>query len=808
MRGCRFLFAAQASGLALVLAGAANAQVATGPAAPPGAPTAEAVEPSATAAPAAISSGSGSAAPAALIASDADIVVTAQRRSQRLQDVPVAVSVVTGATLDRTNITTLESISARLPAVKIVSGPLVDYLNIRGIGSGQNAGFEQSVGTFVDGIYRGRSKSTRAALFDVDQVEILKGPQTTFFGNNTIAGALNITTRKPTSQWVYNASALYAFEDGEYNVEGGAGGPITDTLGIRLAGRVSGLNGYIDNVATGRDAPHNRDALGRISLRWEPTNSFRSDFRFDIGRNRGRDAVSAIAINCPSPYAKANDFACGAIIADNGGPTGSGVTYKSYAPANFANFNFHEAELTNSLDLGAVSLTSISGYFHQDFHQLVYLVPSTVQFIPGYSLAFSPAAEHYTTYSQELRLQSKTGGVLEYMVGGYYSHEKLYTEADFGENFIPVFGPVGGLSQDHFRNRTLSAFASATIRPFDGLRINLGARYTDVRKFGTRYAAFGTPSASSKTDFNTNFTLFPIGFQRVLAGIFGTDLQDYPSNVRDDHRFLPSAGLQYDLAQNVMAYVTYTRGFKSGGYSASNTASIYGPESVNAYEVGIKSTLFDRRLTLNADVFRSDYRNIQETTITFPGGIPVSSVTNAAASRAQGVEANASLRITPNLTLSTDLAYLDSTYQDYTNGVCTMAQTFSFVPTASVPACFQDLSGKRRPYSPKWSGNIGASASAPLGDYVLRVDPLFYFTSAFFTTAQADPLVRQKGFAKVDLRVGFGPTNQRWEVAVVGKNLTDKKTASYRNPLTGGNGSVFALPDRPRAIALQFSIKG
>jgi outer membrane receptor protein involved in Fe transport len=180
-----------------------------------------------------------------------EVVVTAQRREQRLQDVPVAVSVVSGESLERGNLRTLEDIGTRLPNVKITSGPLVDQINIRGVGSGQNAGFEQSGATFVDGIYRSRSRSTHAALFDVERVEVLKGPQTTFFGANAIAGAINITTRVPDNTFAANGSALYSPSDDEYNVEGGVTLPMSDTFSVRVAARLSGLNGYIDNDLSG-----------------------------------------------------------------------------------------------------------------------------------------------------------------------------------------------------------------------------------------------------------------------------------------------------------------------------------------------------------------------------------------------------------------------------------------------------------------------------------------------------------------------------------------------------------------------------
>src|SRR6185312_14273182 len=235
-----------------------------------------------------------SAAPAAL----EEVVVTAQRREQRLQDVPVAVTVVSGKALAQQNITSLEAVSVRLPAVRIVSGPLTDYLNIRGVGSGQNAGFEQSVATFVDGLYRGRSKATRAALFDVDQVEVLKGPQTTFFGNNAIAGALNITPRKPDREFDYNFSALGGLY-GEFQLQGGVSVPLTDTLAVRVAGRYNGSNGYVSNSFTGLSGPHTRELIGRVAVVWEPTDNFSSTLRFDRGRNRNLETYNAQLLNCP-----------------------------------------------------------------------------------------------------------------------------------------------------------------------------------------------------------------------------------------------------------------------------------------------------------------------------------------------------------------------------------------------------------------------------------------------------------------------------------------------------------------------------
>jgi outer membrane receptor protein involved in Fe transport len=746
-----------------------------------------------------------SAAPAAL----EEVVVTAQRREQRLQDVPVAVTVVSGKALAQQNITSLEAVSVRLPAVKIVSGPLTDYLNIRGVGSGQNAGFEQSVATFVDGLYRGRSKATRAALFDVDQVEVLKGPQTTFFGNNAIAGALNITTRKPGREFESNALASYDFAYGEYTVQGGVTAPLTDTLSLRVAAQASGQNGYIDDRTTGNDGPRQRDLLGRVALRWEPTDNWRSDLRIDVGHQRSHDALAAIVLNCPTSLAGPFDQSCPLFLKDNGAAVGTTPYYHSYSPPTFVNYDFHEGELTNSIDLGGPTLSTITGYFHHHYDSLIQLIPVSTPAVGGSSQAPSPYEETIRQVSQEIRLQSRAGGVFEWMVGGYFAHLSTDLSSKFGAFFLPfgAFNPLGtttadtpvaGVNDQTYRDRTLSAFAAATLRPVDHLRINFGLRYTNVHKHATRAESFG---AAPGGDFSL-YTPFDPVTQAVFAQILASDMGDFPNPDRTDHKVMPSVGIQYDVTPGVMAYATYTNGFKAGGFSAANTINTFGPETVNAYEVGLKSTILGGRLMANLDVFRSDYSNLQETTITF-NPLPVSGVANAARARAQGVEASASFRATPNLTFSTELTYLDSKYLSYPNGVCTMAAL-----AATPSGCAQDMSGKRRPYSPKFSGNFGADLTIPTGDETeVHVNPLVYFSTSYFTSATADPLLAQDGYAKVDLRISYGPSNDRWSVALVAKNLADTKTSSYRNPLTGGNGSVYALPDPPRSVALQFSFK-
>jgi len=743
----------------------------------------------------------------------AEIVVTAQRREQRLQDVPVSVSVVTGAALESAGIRSVQDLAARLPNVRIIEGPASDLLNIRGVGSGLNTGFEQSVATFVDGVYRGRGRAIRAALFDLDRVEVLKGPQSTFFGNNAIAGAMNITTRKPGDRLEANASALYAGQSSEYALEGGVSVPLSDSLAVRAAGRLSGNDGYIYNRLLDRDEARVREKIGRISARFEPSDTFRSDLRVDLGETKTRGAFPWEIVNCP-PDATYGAAAgpCAGYLAQAGGVIDDSLNYKAALHDSFFNYRFFETAWTNTLDVGDFSLSSITSYFNHRSSQMVQLVPTPTAFDNGGGLMPTAQSEHYRQFTQEIRLQSPTGGTFEYMVGAYYSHGKLDAPLQIALNIIPwgmipltapYYTPgtaVGAIVEFDQKDTTASAFASATIRPVERLRINLGLRYTVVDKEAHRVSQLGTIGAVPTAE---SFTRFPAALEPIFQMVAGSNLNEFADTTRTDRKWQPSIGVQYDLARDVMAYATYTKGFKAGGFAATSQGEVFSPETVNAYEVGVKSTLFDRRMTLNLAAFQMDYKDLQESTYVFlDSGTILSVIGNAAQARSKGIELGSTLRLSRNFSLNADVAYLDSSYTHYPTGACTVLQTQQVGAS-----CMQDLSGKRRPFAPEWSGSVGASLSVPVHELELRLNPLVYFTSGFFQSAAADALIRQKGFAKIDLRAAIGPANQAWEFAVIGKNLTDKVTASYRNPLSSSPGSIAAMAERPRSVAVQFSLR-
>jgi len=744
-----------------------------------------------------------------------EIVVTAQGREQRLQDVPISASVVSGDSLAKGNLRNLEDLGARLPAVKLTPGPASDLLNIRGVGSGLNAGFEQSVATFVDGIYRGRSRSSRAALFDIDRVEVLKGPQTTFFGNNAIAGALNITTRRaqPGGPFEYNASALYAPADGEFNLEAGASAPLSETLGLRVAAKYFGMNGYVKNTYLDEDGPHQRDFVGRVALAWKPDDSLRTDLRVDYGRFRDRNSFPNEALNCPaeSPPYSAPAGLCARYLASYP-PTATSddpADENASAQSRFT-LDFEEVALTNELDVGSHVLTAITSYYHHSVYNLAQLAPLPLTGIGGTASPFPTyTPENYRSFSQEIRLRSQPDQPIEYMLGGYFSAGRLTTSLYSGYYFAPMGAyapgyttantPIAVALYHREHDQTFSLFGSFTAHLADSLRLNGGLRYSIVEKDAYRESQIGIGGDVPGEGFQP----LPAEAQALIRAALGGRSGDFDDPDRTDRKLMPSVSLQYDVSDAVMTYASYTKGFKAGGFALSPNADIFDPETVDAYEVGVKGSLFDRRVQFGLSAFYSRYDNLQESTnVVLASGVIQAVVGNVAKAKSQGVEFSLTARLSPYLTLSSELGYLDARYIHYPDAPCTVLQTLSASP------CSQDLSGSVRAYAPKFSGNVGLNFAYPMGDLELRVDPSMYFTTEYYQQASIDPLTLQGGYAKFDLRLGVGPADHRWEVALIGKNLTDKMTGSFRNNVPTSPGTIYALPDRPRSIAIQLSIKG
>jgi iron complex outermembrane recepter protein len=738
-----------------------------------------------------------------------EIIVTAQRRAESLQDVPVSVSVATGENLRQQNIRTFEDLSARVPNLRMVAATLSDQIHVRGTGSGFNTGFEQSVATFVDGVYRSRSRASRVAIFDIDRVEVLKGPQTIFFGANAIAGALNITTRKPDRAFGVNGSALYAPADGEYNIEAGISAPISDTLAVRLSGRWSGMDGYIVSARDGSKGPHLNNKQGRLSAIWEPANNIEIAARYDIARLRDKGTFLAELFSCPPATRLPAGQCARALTIDPN--LDSRFDYRSGASfGGGLDLNLDEGVVNTKVDLGGVVLNSLTSYQRQRadarFEVSPFPVASPIG-TPSYNPVFS--GELYRQFSQELRLESDAGERFNYIVGGYFERGKLDNVTVQGNFNIPVAlaaqttypanTPIAIFTRVGQRSHTYSAFGSATYEIIDGLQVTGSLRYTNVEKAAERFVEIGSVPAFVSPDV---FVPGPASVQAILAAQRGADLRPYAISKRRDDEFMPAANLKYKINDDVLIYASYAHGFKAGGFSG-GTSDVFNPETVNSYEAGIKAQWLDRKLTTNISLFRSNYQNLQEAqNVILPSGAALQVVTNAAQSRAQGIEFSTVMRPSSSLTFRADIAYLDSKYIRYPDAPCSPLEAIG------VPNCRRDRSGLRRAYSPNWSGSVSLDYSTKIGSEMqLRLGSTVYFTGSYFQQPAISELVEEDGYAKLDLRAALSIKNGQLEFAVIGKNVTDKLTVGYRNYSPAAVGTAYGIPDRPRSVAFQLTAK-
>ncbi|WP_176696008.1 TonB-dependent receptor [Phenylobacterium immobile] len=752
-----------------------------------------------------------------------EVLVTAQGRVQRLQDVPISASITSGATLEQANIRNLEELSARLPAVRIARGPAADVINVRGVGSSLNAGFEQSVATFVDGVYRARARSTRAALFDLERVEVLKGPQTTFFGSNAIAGALNITTRKPGATFAANGTAYWAPAFDDYTLELGVTAPINDKLSVRLSGRETATGGYVRNTRLNEDGPDSTDRIGRASVRWDPTDSVEISGRVDLGSMKGKNTQLWELEHCApdAPPFRGPLGACLRYLNALGGDVDDALDRNAATNPTSADYKFVESAWSTRIALGDHALILNTGYFEHDFDQLSELmaIPAALNGRAIGSLFNTPntfpsaSGEWYRQVSQEVRITSPAEWRLSYLAGVYVASSKLKTDSanayffsQFGAQsggLYPANARIGVLNANREESDTASVFAAATYKVTSDFRVNLGFRYSEVKKQAARLSMPGSYADSVTTPSVSAFIPGSAAQQAALLPLTGGALGNWADPDRKDAKFMPTASVQYDLNPAAMVYGSYNKGFKAGGFSV-GAKSTFGPETVDAFEIGLKSTLFERRLTLNVAAFHNKFKDLQETTTLFlPSGATIGAVANVAASTAKGVEVSGVWRAARGLNLSTDISYLSSKYDAYPNAPCTIVQLIAG------GACVQDMSGRPRAYAPRWSGNFNANYQRVFAErWRANLDLTAYFTTKFFQQATADDYLSQDGSTKFDLRLGVGPESGMWEVAVIGRNITNRLTGGFRQQLGGGSlGSIQTMADPPRTVGVQLSFK-
>lgn len=756
-----------------------------------------------------------SCAPGAAIlaqeATDAQIeqvVVTAQRRSESLQNVPISAQVLSGDALMKANVSDLEDVSRTVPGVHISHAGATSDLYIRGIGSGNSQSFDQSVGTFIDDIYHGRARSSTDQLFDLDRIEILKGPQSTFFGNNAIAGAFNIVTHRPTDSFGVSARALYGMF-GQFAVESSLNLPIADQFSVRFAGLINGGTGWIMNNNTHDKEPREYDTAGRITLAYRPVEDFDATMKFEASRDRQIGDLYLQVVNCPpsAPF-KAGLFCSTAItqhvptysigdIGDENSEPAGGGTFLSNVETVLS-MNYHVADQT---------LSSVSGYYRYNYRQNLDISGSPL------ALATIAAPEQYYQFSQEFRIASPTQQTFEYLAGVYFQTGHLNFQQEVNYPFFD--GPISAspalsalvpylpITQGFFYSQPehlYSAFGSLTLNMGD-FKFTAGLREEQDEKTFSRTLEYGTGTEvfGGLVPLPASVASLPAAILKTLPGTLAGD--------RKDTAWMPSAKIQYQISPTAMSYASYSRGFKAGGFNGSDTTGNisnmpFSPEHVNAYEVGIKTRWLDDTVLLNLDYFRSDYTALQVVVEQgYSTGNGVAVVRNAAASRSQGLEFEGQWVLSKAFRLSSNVTYLHSRYLDYKNAAPTALDLSQGIQQ-------QDLSGAPTEYAPNWSGSVTGTFSQPLpGGYVFYADLTPFFTSGYYLLASEDFEGRQPGYVRLDARLSIESSNHHFGLDLIGKNLTNRQILGFSSVEPTSAGTFIVNKEMGANVAIQARVK-
>jgi len=745
------------------------------------------------------------------------IVVTARLRQEDAQAVPISLSVVNSLAIEQTFSNNIAQVALLVPSVNYTSpNPRNTALTIRGLGSSvvaiaqSNDGLDPGVGFYVDQVYHGRPATAAFDFVDLDRIEVLRGPQGTLFGKNTTAGAINITSKAPTWQ-PEHAAEMSGGNDGYYQAKAYVSGPLrSDTLAGRVSAVITGRHGVLDNVTTGGENNDVHNDAARGQLLYAPSSAFRLRLTADYSKFDSNCCTQvyfgvgttlkpaprqypALAVGVgyapPSldPYDRLADIDAALRVATNEG----GV-------AAIADW-----------DLGLVTLTSVSAWRWWNWdaandRDYTRLSIQTLQHIPS----------RQDQYSQELRIGSNGSHAVDYTAGLYWYGQTLTGEP------ITVYGPLAtywllgsaplypanlldGYGTDghtRFHSDSYAAFGEATWHVTDRLAATGGLRYTQEEKNG-RY------------DSTVSGGLATTNLQLIRAQLSILRPQSYTASVADGS---PSGrvSLAYTWTDGIMTYASYARGEKSGGINMSGLpldannqpalrTAVVKPEHDTTVELGLKALLFDRRVSLNADVYNTRVRDYQANVVDTAPGALRGYLANIEAVEAKGVEVDAAFRSAAHFTGYASAAWTDGKYLSYQDGPCPLESIGS-----TTTVC--DLSGRPLPGTPHSAYSMGGEYVGPTrvwsqsGEWYLRAD--FTSRSDIYGDASDSRYTLIRGYSVVNASFGVRVAS-RWNAALWARNLLGGDYMQNLTVQAGNSGLVVGTPSDPRTWGLTLRVR-
>ena len=799
------------------------------------------------------------------------IIVTARKQNETLQEVPVTVSVVDKKTIDDYHVNHVQDVAAQVPTLNVQVGGSGSggSIALRGIGSSAiSASFDSAVAFDFDGIQISTMRLLQSGFFDVAQIEVLKGPQSLYFGKSASAGVLSLKSAEPTKRWEASAKGSYDFEEKGKVFGGYVSGPVSDTLGVRLAGQYTKIDRY-QRLQDGTPAVNNprglKNYVGRATINWHPQSRFTANLKVQYTHDENNGAITQSDIFCGANGRADEIYLLQGAVAFPAGyncTTGDGRAFLTdttpalaksvplpsravgYNGVPFGKSDLYFGRLRMDLNLtDEVRLTSLSGYVNLDAidvdnysyggigpafsplgnaigRPLAAFAPALAATngpgIPG-GVGTSDPVNKLEQFSQEVRLASNFDGPVNFTVGGFFENRKFTFDTSQQAVNISLIAPdpVTGYTFDYkkihiTKTEAASVFGSMTFTPTDQLEISGGLRYTHERKVNTIRIPYVHSFLSAGVFVKSGFFSGPINFS--------------------DNNVSPEATIKYKIAPNFNVFASFKTGFKSGGidnsalpsnsllgFASTDPAVIaatgnglkYKSEKSRGGEIGFKSELAGRTLTLNGTAYYYVFKDLQVQTF---NATTIQFVTqNAGEVTTKGADLAMRWR-TPfeGLNLTANASYLDGKYtKDFFNpGPDGISGTADDV----------NLNGRAVGRAPKFSGNVAFDYTAPVGDALsFQIGGNATFSSKYFTNNASPTDYVQKAWTTFDGRISFGARDDRWRIALVGVNLTNKiyaNTSGGRPFLAPAN--PFGVPvgddiilneNRPRQLFVEASVK-
>ena len=713
-----------------------------------------------------------------------EVVVTAQKRAQSVQDIPLTVNAVSGETLSDFGVDNLFKLADLIPGMVFSRAPDDGLaLTLRGLGTpARTQSFDQSVALFLDGMFLGKGRMYSSAFFDVERVEVIKGTQSTLLGKNTSLGALSLTTTKPGEDFGGNIQFGREFANGGWALDGGIDIPLSDKLAIRLAAHYVDQEGWVENVLTGEDVPADEELGLRATVIFTPSDEL--DFTFTYQRSDSERTGNGFQFVDNGGYFSSE-------VLDIIGESTLDDTKAAICPECPGGESFHDTAvdlvgLTASWDVGGLILTSVTSFasydlqFFDDFDfgnvfdevNYVILNPGEVE---RYSTYFE-RAETYEQFSQELRIASDTHGSLEFMAGlFYFDSDWESSEAQYFNtpNFPPPGGgPTGQIFNGPFTNNfdqtteTWSVFGQATMELSDRLRGTLGLRYTDEEKS----VVFDRVQGASATVWNS-----------VINPPFNSLLGF------DDAFLNGNLNVQFDVNDDVMLYAAYGLGNKTGGFAESAEVGSGDPslsvneggsrvetEEARTYEIGAKMSLFDRRATLNVALFSTEVEDFQETSF-LVSDAGAQFLTRNIDVESEGIELDGAVQLTDALRMMGGVTFADTIHSD---------------------------DGSKLAQAPEFTGNIGALFETEFSSG-LRFSASGFVRYRDEMVSQINDTFPSDSMTSLDLNLSLMDSDDVWKASLIATNVTDELVTDFSGPPAAPVGALFGAPTGDQGITAE-----